>query len=122
MLMMLAETCNGFLREVFVAPSIGALRARQLGVLLGSSMVLLIAAACARWVGAGTRRQQIALGAFWVVLTLAFELALGRALNISWPLLLSDYNPAQGGFMLFGLAVIFAAPMLVSRWATSKIR
>jgi hypothetical protein len=122
MLMMLVETGNGLLREVFVAPLIGALRARQLGVFFGSTTVLLVAAICARWIGTHAPRQQIALGAFWVVLTLAFELALGRALKISWSRLLSDFNPAQGGFMLLGLAVMFAAPMLVSRWATKETR
>lgn len=116
MVMMLAETGHGVVREVFIAPSIGALRARQLGVLIGSSLVLLIAWAFARWLGADTRRSQVAIGAFWVALTLTFEFALGRAINLGWERLLSDYNPARGGYMLLGLAVMFAAPMLMSRW------
>lgn len=118
MVMMLVETGHGIVREVFIAPSIGALRARQLGVLVGALLVVLIAWAFARWLGAGTRRSQLAIGAFWVALTLTFELALGRAMNLGWDRLLSDYNPARGGFMLLGLAVMFAAPLLVSRWTT----
>ena len=35
MLIMLAETGHGMVREVFIAPVIGGLRARQLGVLVG---------------------------------------------------------------------------------------
>jgi hypothetical protein len=117
MLMMLAETAHGYAREVFIAPAIGALHARQLGVLIGSALVLLIAWSCARWLRADTRRAQLAVGAFWVALTLLFEFAVGRAMKVGWARLLADYNPAQGGVMLLGLAVMFAAPLLVSQWA-----
>ncbi len=37
MLIMLAETAHGAVREVFIAPVLGGLRARQLGVLIGSA-------------------------------------------------------------------------------------
>ena len=88
MLFMLAETGSGMVREVFIAPVLGALRARQLTV-----------------------------GAFWVILTLAFEFALGRATGASWSRILSDYNPTHGGFMLLGLAFMFITP-----WLTRKLR
>jgi hypothetical protein len=115
MLMMLVETGHGMVREVFIAPVLGALRARQLGVLVGSVLVLLIAWACARGLRATTRRQQLIVGAYWVGLTLIFELAVGRATGASWDRLLSDYHPLRGGFMLLGLAVIFIAPRLTGR-------
>jgi hypothetical protein len=35
---------------------------------------------------------------------LGFELGLGRARGISWAHLASDYDPRQGGLMLFGAA------------------
>ena len=41
MLIMLVETAHGFVREIFIAPAIGGLRARQLGVALGALIVLL---------------------------------------------------------------------------------
>jgi hypothetical protein len=77
MLFILAETGSGMVREVFIAPVIGALRARQLGVLVGCIIIFIIAWLTARWMGAGTRRQQLSVGAFWVLLTLIFEFALG---------------------------------------------
>jgi hypothetical protein len=117
MLIMLAETGHGVVREVFIAPVIGGLRARQLGVLVGCVLIFVIAWLTARWMGATTQRQQFKVGAFWVILTLVFEFALGRALGTSWTHLLADYNPAQGGFMLFGLAFMFLAP-----WITRKLR
>ena len=116
MAIMLAETLHGFVREIFIAPAIGALRARQWGVLVGSVIVLAIACALSRWMQATTRRAQLWVGAAWVVLTIAFEVSLGRALDLSWSRIFSDYNPARGGFMLFGLLVMFLAPWLVAEW------
>ena len=117
MLIMLAETGHGIVREVFIAPVIGGLRARQLGVLVGCVIILVIAWLTTRWMNARTVRDQLAVGAFWVALTLVFELALGRAMGASWSRLVSDYNPAHGGFMLFGLAFMFITP-----WLTRKLR
>jgi hypothetical protein len=117
MLMMLAETGHGMVREVFIAPVLGGLRARQLGVLTGCVIIFVIAWLTARWMSANTRRQQLMVGAFWVLLTLLFESALGRATGASWSRILSDYNPAHGGFMLLGLAFMFITP-----WLTKRLR
>jgi hypothetical protein len=116
MFIMLGETAHGVIREIFIAPSIGALRARQWGVLIGSLLVLGIACAASAWMRATTRRSQLIIGIYWVLLTVVFELLLGRAMGVSWPRILSDYNPVQGGFMLLGLGVMLAAPWLVARW------
>jgi hypothetical protein len=115
MLMMLIETGNGYVREVFVAPEIGALHARQLGLLIGSALVLLTAWACSGWLRANSLRTQLTVGGYWVALTLTFEFALGRAMGVSWTALFNDYNPLRGGFMLLGLLVMFAAPWLTRR-------
>ena len=112
MLFMLAETGNGAVREVFIAPQIGGLRARQLGVLAGSIIIFLIALSTARWMNAATRRDQMAVGAFWVGLTVVFEFSLGRAMDMSWHRILADYDPTHGGLMLLGLAFMFATPWL----------
>lgn len=109
--MMLAETGHAWVREVFIAPEIGALRARQLGVLIGSLLVLLIAWACARWLKLESRRSQLLVGAFWVALTVCFEFAVGRAMDLPWSRLLADYDPTQGGFMLLGLVVMMVSPL-----------
>jgi hypothetical protein len=64
---------------------------------------------------ARTLRRQLCIGGAWVALTLAFEILLGRAMGASWDRILSDYNPARGGFMLAGLVVLFLAPWLTRR-------
>ena len=115
MLIILAETAHGSLRELFIAPRLGDLRARQLGLLVGSVIVFAIALLTARWLGARTRRARLGVGFAWVILTVIFEFALGRALGYGWERILSDYNPARGGLMLFGLAFMAVAPLLAAR-------
>ena len=107
MLMMLVETGHGAVREVFIAPVLGSSSARQIGVLVGSGLVLLIAWACSRWLNATTRHSQLVVGGFWVALTVTFEILLGRAMGMTYP--------AHGGYMVLGLAVMFSAPWLTRR-------
>jgi hypothetical protein len=116
MLIILVETLHGMARVIFIAPVLGDLRARQLGVFVGCVLIFAIAWLTARWMGARTRRTQWLVGAYWVALTLGFELALGRAVGASWDRILEDYNPARGGFMIVGMAFLFLAPLLAARW------
>lgn len=47
--------------------------------------------------------------------TLVFEIALGRlVLNYSWERMVSDYEIAQGGLMLIGLAVLLFALLITA--------
>jgi hypothetical protein len=115
MLIILVETLHGSVREVFIAPVLGDLRARQTGVPVGCLIIFLIAWATARWIAATTRQAQVFVGAYWAVLTLVFEILLGRALGASWSRLLSDYDPTRGGFMWLGLLFMVFAPLLAAK-------
>jgi hypothetical protein len=115
MLIILAETVHGTLRELFIAPSLGDLRARQFGVLVGCGLTLGVAWFLIRWIGERRAAPLLAIGAVWVLLTLVFEFCLGRALGASWDRILSDYDPSRGGFMLFGLAFMLVTPWLAAR-------
>ena len=115
MLIILVESLHGAIREIFIAPKIGGLHARQVGVLIGSLLIFAIAWLTARWIGTGKRGELLGVGLLWVILTLIFEIAFGRAIGMSWDGIFSDYNPARGGFMLFGLAFMCVAPLLAAR-------
>jgi hypothetical protein len=115
MAFMLVETVHGVMRELFIAPEIGGLRARQLGVPVGCVILFVVAWFSARWLGAKTRRQQLLVGGLWVFLTPVFEFLIGSAFGNPLPQLAADYNPARGGLMLLGLAFMFVTPMLVAR-------
>ena len=112
----LAESVHGTLRTLYLAPLMGDAGARRLGVLIGSVLIVAIALAFARWLGDLRRRQLFAIGTVWVVLTVAFEIALGRAvMHASWERILSDYDVTQGGLMGFGLLVLWCSPWLAHR-------
>lgn len=110
-----AETVHGVLREHFLTPFVGDLRARQIGVAVGSLIIFAIALAFSRWLGARTTRGQLGVGLVWVVLTLAFEVGLGTLLGLSPERMLADYDVTAGGFMPFGLAVVLLSPWVAAR-------
>ena len=112
---MLGETAHGLVREIFIAPVLGDLRARQLGIPIACVIVFVIAWATARWMGATTRRAQWVVGLWWAALTLGFEIILGRAIGMRWSRILADYDPSRGGFMVLGLAFMVFAPVLAAK-------
>ena len=114
-LIAIAESIHGIIRQFFIAPVIGDLPARQVGVLIGSAIIFAIAWACIRWIGAKSFAEQFRIGLFWVVLIITFEFSLGVMLGDSLERMLSDYNMAEGGFMGFGMVFMLFAPALAAK-------
>lgn len=115
LLFIIAESVHGIVRQLYLAPWLGELPARQIGILIGSAIVLVISWALIRWIGARIFRQQFAIGFVWVILSVAFEIGLGTALGLTRERMLADYNLARGGFMGFGLLLMLFAPALAAR-------
>lgn len=110
-----AETVHGVLRQWLLVPIAGDVRARQIGIVIGSLIVFAVAFAFSRWLGARTVRAQLGVGLAWVVLTVAFEVALGVLLGLSRERMLADYDVTEGGLLAFGLAFMLVAPWLAAR-------
>jgi len=66
-------------------------------------------------VWSGIHRQQFQVGVLWVVLTLIFEFTLGYFFGYSLERILSDYNIAKGGVMVFGILFMLFSPALAAR-------
>ena len=116
LLIIAAETIHGILRGLLLVPVVSDLRARQIGVFIGSLIILAIATLSIRWIGATTRKQLFAVGALRLALTLAFEFLFGRyAAGASWQRLLSDYDPSQGGFLALGMVVLALSPLAATK-------
>ncbi len=110
-----AETIHGTIRTVVLVPWIGDLRARQLCVFTGSIIIFTLAAVFSRWLRA-TAYQQIAVGILWAILTVLFEIVLGRLiLKVSWDRIVQDYDLTRGGLMGFGLLFMALTPWLAAR-------
>ena len=111
------ESIHGVLRTLFLTPVVGDLRARQIGVAIGSVLVLGTALVFIRWMQPASGRSALRMGVLWLILTLAFEFSLGSALGRAWDQLLADYDLTRGGYMLFGLLVLALAP-----WVARRVR
>src|SRR5579885_1515069 len=79
------EVVHGTLRTLLLAPHIGDLPARQIGVFTGSALNLLVAYVFVRWMGARRSSDLLMVGLLWLILTLLFELSFGRlVVGVSW--------------------------------------
>ncbi len=107
------ETVHGVLRTLLLVPLVGDFPARRVSVFTGSLLIFGVAWVFVRWIGAGTRLRLLGVGLLWVVLTVLFEIALGRyALGLSWERIAEDYDLTRGGLLGFGLLFMAAAPTL----------
>ena len=114
------ETVHGILRTLLLVPLMGDFPARQVAVFTGSLLIFGVAYLFIRWIKAGTTLRLVAVGLMWVVLTVLFEIGLGRlVLDLPWERLTEDYDITRGGFLGIGLLFLAATPLLA---ASSGIR
>lgn len=115
LVIVVTESLHGALRRLFIAPVLGDLPARQLGVAIGSAILFGVAWFAIRWIGARTLAEQLKVGAAWVAAILVFEFSLGVALGYTRERMLSDYDVTRGGYLGFGLLFMLFAPALAAR-------
>lgn len=116
LIMMGVETVHGILRRLFLEPVIGDLPARQLGVFIGSFIILTITYLTVRWLDARRTVEYFAVGSLWIILTISFEIGLGRSIGLSWRRIFSDYDPSSGGLMIIGVLAMLIAPFLIAKF------
>jgi hypothetical protein len=110
------ESLNGTIRELWLVPTLGEVRAHQVAFVIGSIVILTIATLFIRWLHASTIFQLIQIGLLWLALTLGFEIGLGRLIfGYSWERIVADYNLFQGGFMAIGLMLLLFAPLTAAK-------
>ncbi len=111
-----AETVHGVLRRILLEPRVGDMPARQISVFIGSVLIFLIALFTIRWLKARTVGSYLGVGLFWVLMTIGFEVILGRlVMQVSWERIYSDYDLANGGLMGLGLTAMLFSP-IVAGW------
>lgn len=115
LLLMAVESIHGALRQIFLAPLIGDFPARRVAVFSGMLLIFLITLATVRWMIARGDKGLLAVGAWWVALTVAFECVLGRAVfGYDWRRLLEDYDVSRGGLMGIGLLAMLFMPRIAA--------
>lgn len=116
LLFIVVESLNGTIRELWLVPALGNVRAHQIAFVSGSILILTIATLLIRWLHPSRIVQLLQVGFLWLVLTLGFEISLERfILGYSWNRIAADYNPAQGGLMAFGLMLLLFAPLIAAK-------
>ena len=108
--LIVVESVHGVIRRLVVEPQLGDLPARQLSVFTGALLITFVFWFTLNWLGPQPRRRWWALGLLWLVLTLVFEIGLGRAAGASWNRIASDFDPSRGGLLAFGMLVLLVAP------------
>ena len=117
MMIAMAETIHGILRVRLLNRRVGDHRARQIGVGTASAIILFIAWLTVPWIAPASRGDALAVGSFWLVAMLVFEITLGRLVfHASWDRIGADFDLRRGGLLGFGMLVLFFAPLLLARY------
>ncbi|MEY3299303.1 MAG: hypothetical protein RLZZ597_2563 [Cyanobacteriota bacterium] len=108
------ETLHGILRNALVAPRIGTKRAKKLSLISGTILLFIV---CYLWVpklGLSNSGSLLALGLLLAIFMALFDMLLGRyAIKLRWRVILKDFDPRQGNYLLFGLLVLVFIPLVV---------
>ena len=116
LVLIVAEILHGIARGIFLVPHVGEFRSNQIGVFIGSVIILAIAVAFVRWIGASRSTDLLAVGVLWLGLTLAFEILFGSfVVGASWERLAADYNVLEGGLLPFGMLVLLLSPLIAGK-------
>src|SRR6185436_10357327 len=93
LVLVLIAIANGAIREGILVPRLGTAVAHVVSTVLLCLAIVAVAIAGARWIGARSVGDALLVGAFWLVLVLAFEFGFGHYVaHKSWPELLADYD------------------------------
>ena len=114
--MTLIAVVNGALREAALVPPLGDHAARQVSTLILIALFAVYIGYITRRWPLGSGGEALCVGAVWLVLTLAFELTLGRFVSgLSWAQILAQYNLAAGRLWVLVPLWVAAAPYLFFR-------
>lgn len=108
----IVESAQGVLRRILFRPEV-ALAVRQVSIVLAVCILIAITWFASRWMRLRSAAEALAVGGVWTVLTLAFEIGLGRATGASWTAIGADYDLRRGGLMVFGLLAMALTPWAV---------
>ncbi|MAL93558.1 MAG: hypothetical protein CME40_00530 [Haliea sp.] len=115
LVILVLATTNGVVREFLLIQTIESSIAQTLSGLLLSVLILGVAWISLPWLGIRTSSRALLVGAFWLVLTLVFEFAVGIWQGKSWRVLLQAYTFHGGTIWPVVLLVTGLSPWLALR-------
>lgn len=107
---------NGAFREAWLVSRLGEHQGRQISTFMLIALLAGYIAAVMRIWPAASSRHAAAIGALWLVLTLAFEFMLGRFVSgLSWREMLAEYDLAGGRLWALVPLSVALAPWVLYR-------
>jgi hypothetical protein len=108
-------TAAGIIRETWMVPRVGELRAHQVGTLVVCALFLGVIRIFVRR-ARPSKGEAIWIGLCWVLLAVAFEFGFGHYVDgLSWSRLLADYDLTRGRLLLLVWLTVGAGPVLLAR-------
>jgi hypothetical protein len=105
---------NGAARETVLSPRLGPAVGHLASSVLLAGLIAFTAWLSILWIAPGTARRAWAVGAVWLLLTVAFEFLAGHyVFGHPWPTLLADYDILQGRAWL----LVLVATLVTPSWA-----
>ncbi|MEN1929444.1 hypothetical protein WCE37_10680 [Luteimonas sp. MJ250] len=101
---------NGALREALLLPLLGKRMAFAASGILLAAIVIWVACLAASWMGLRTGAQAAAVGAGWLLMTIAFECGLGLVQGKAWSELRAAYRFRDGNLWPLVLLATACAP------------
>lgn len=106
---------NGTLREMVLSPAFGAFAGRLASGLILCACILLAAWLAVPWFGTQGAARFWAIGTFWLLATLAFEIGIGLAQGRDFRELFQAYTFEGGNIWPLILVTTLVAPWLAAR-------
>ena len=110
--LLILAVLNGAFRESMLLRWAGREPAQAVSTLMLSAIILAVSWIATPWIAPATLRDAWAIGAAWLVMTLAFEFFGGHFLfGKPWDVLFDDYNVLAGRIWVLALLVTLIAPV-----------
>ena len=106
---------NGSLREFVLTPAFGPFAGRLASGVILCAAILLAAWLAMPWFGAMSPARAWAIGAFWLVATLTFEVGIGLAQGRDFRELFAAYTFEGGNIWPLILVSALVAPPIAAR-------
>ncbi len=114
-ILLVLAVLNGAVRIAWIIPQVGETLGYMLSVLSLSIFILAATWFLIGWIAPATAGEAIAVGTFWLVLTLLFEFGAGHYLfKNPWEKLFLEYNILEGRIWILVLLTTMFAPLLMS--------
>lgn len=117
LLLALLAVAAGALRETLLTPRVGPAAAHAMGTVVVVALLVLVIGLSVRWVVPDLAAADLwAVGASWLVLTVAFEFGFGHwVAGQPWERLLRDYDLLAGRIWVLVPLTVLLAPVWLGR-------